>query len=295
MSPTIIGILWLGFGGAVLGVLGVLLRRSTRGLALLEYGPLVVAGTAATLAAMGEEPKYALVPAGAAAMWLLLRWDFLRRPMVSWALLVAVSPALALAWANAVTPPMAEPWSEPLILQADYSEVDNGQVRTDAGKVVKVHAPTRAATNEELTPFQFQTRLPNLICLAPPGVDHNCHGWVFTDGRYWVNSVEVEPILQDNGYALVYQPRPGDLIVYRNHDKKVVHTGVVRAADDLGVLIESKWDKRGRYIHTPDNQDYAVHFEYYRSPRSGHILHGITPRPGVAPSAPPPAQPVATE
>src|SRR5205807_1160464 len=82
---------------------------------------------------------------------------------------------------------------------------------------------------------------------APPDATSNCHGWVFTGGRYWVKGGAVEDILRDNGYRTVEDPRPGDLVVYRDDQGAVSHTGVVSSvgADGL-VLVESKWSWLGR-------------------------------------------------
>ena len=44
-----------------------------------------------------------------------------------------------------------------------------------------------------------------MIARAKPDATHNCHGWLFTGGRYWVAGDQVEDILADNGYAQVWE------------------------------------------------------------------------------------------
>lgn len=51
------------------------------------------------------------------------------------------------------------------------------------------------------------------------------------------------------------------------------HTGLVQAIGRNGfVLIESKWGQLDVYWHTPADQGYADHWEYWRSTRAGHRL-----------------------
>jgi hypothetical protein len=105
----------------------------------------------------------------------------------------------------------------------------------------------------------------------------NCHGWIFTGGRYWIPVEDVDLILDDNGYGRVPAPVPGDLAIYRDADGTPVHTGVVRAGGGDGpVLIESKWGGMGRFVHPPQVHPYGeTTITYYRSPRRGHLLRGL--------------------
>src|SRR5262249_20589794 len=116
-----------------------------------------------------------------------------------------------------------------------------------------------------------------------PGVDYNCHGWVFTGGRYWLTSADVARVLKDNGYVAVKMPAPGDIIIYYNACKEPVHTGLVRASDALGILIESKWDIRCRYVHLPEAHDYPDTWVYYPTERPGHLLAGLETEPRAQP------------
>ena len=71
----------------------------------------------------------------------------------------------------------------------------------------------------------------------------------------------------------VAEPEPGDLIVYRDVDNSIMHTGVVKAIGKDGFsLIESKWGFHGRFLHESKVQAYSDNFAFYRSPRNGHLL-----------------------
>ena len=106
----------------------------------------------------------------------------------------------------------------------------------------------------------------------------NCHGFVFTNGRFHVASDQVDRILGDNGYTVVTTPAPHDVIVYRDDTGVVLHTGIVKSVGDDGfVLVESKWGPLHTYLHTPESQSYSQRFDYWRSPRDGHLLTIVTP------------------
>ena len=51
---------------------------------------------------------------------------------------------------------------------------------------------------------------------AAPDARCNCHGWIFTGGRFWVKGTDVGQVLHDNRYEEVSETRVGDLIVYRD-------------------------------------------------------------------------------
>jgi len=114
----------------------------------------------------------------------------------------------------------------------------------------------------------------------------NCHGYVFTNGQYWVSGKQVDMILDDNGYRPVSVPQAGDLAIYRDADGHVLHSGIVRglAADGV-ILVESKWGQTGRFIHRHDRHCYGdAPCTFYRSARQGHLLRGVYPVPSVEPS-----------
>lgn len=138
--------------------------------------------------------------------------------------------------------------------------------------------PTLRAQQEEQLQFR---RLDGVVIALEHGWQNcNCHGYVFTGGRFWVHGGQVPRILEDNGYAPISVPMAGDLAVYRNSLGVVVHTGVVRGlADDGVILVESKWGNIGRFLHPHDRHIYTEveSCTFYRSPRDGHLLHGLNP------------------
>lgn len=108
---------------------------------------------------------------------------------------------------------------------------------------------------------------------AKPSDKSNCHGWIFTAGQHFVSGAMVPHILADNGYLPVSDPLQGDLIVYWDDDNYVMHTGLVRAKLDDGIIIiESKFGIGSRFLHMPEDQPYSANFAYYRTDRGGHLI-----------------------
>jgi hypothetical protein len=109
------------------------------------------------------------------------------------------------------------------------------------------------------------------------GVDDqsNCHGWVFTGGRFVLLAADVELILKENGYQDYPIPQPGDLVVYRQGGR-IAHTGIVRyVSEGQPVLVESKWGELGVFLHPTDKTPYGTQCTFHRSARAGHLLSGI--------------------
>lgn len=134
-------------------------------------------------------------------------------------------------------------------------------------------------TDDEFREYRTRsaTRLSGIAESAIPRAEAdrraNCHGWVFTGGRFLLNGPQVERILQDNGYAVTDTPQPEDLLIYRNNEGQIVHTGVVRGVlVDGTMMVESKFGVDGRYLHQPKDQPYSQTWGYYRSARAGHIV-----------------------
>jgi hypothetical protein len=98
---------------------------------------------------------------------------------------------------------------------------------------------------------------------------------VYTGGRYGVSGADVDSILADNGYRGVADPRPGDLVVYRQAGA-VAHSAVVRyVSPGLPVLVEGKWGAAGVYLHAAGESVYGTEFTYYRADRPTHVLGGL--------------------
>lgn len=155
-------------------------------------------------------------------------------------------------------------------------------VVTDRGKSVEVKRPsdnqrTPLGSDSDEVRLRGYSLLMSVIRLAPADDTSNCHGWVFTQGQYWVGGLQVDPILNENGYFTVKTPKVGDLVIYRDGDGKVTHTALIRATPDgLPVLVESKWGCLGTFLHPVDKSPYGTAFDFYHSNRAGHLLAGLT-------------------
>lgn len=142
--------------------------------------------------------------------------------------------------------------------------------RTDRGTVVPLGWPAEGADEEDM-PDGFEWRA---IAASAGRAEANCHGWVFAEGGYWIPTESVDTILRDNGYAWIADPRPGDLIIYRDERGRPIHSGIVKAVGADGfVLVESKWGLLDVFWHTPDDQAFGEDYEYWRSSRPGHSLN----------------------
>jgi hypothetical protein len=185
---------------------------------------------------------------------------------------------LAAAIENTIVPPLA---------------VVDSPLTTDLGRPIRVllmpadagtPTPGRLARVDELL---TRHQLHDQVMYLPMGwQDTNCHGFVFTGGRYWLGGAQVNAILDDNGYEQVSVAQLDDLAVYRDPSGAIAHTGIVRglAADGV-VLVESKWGQGGRFIHRHDRHSYPdAECTFYRSPRGGHLLQGLPP--GQSPARP---------
>ncbi len=151
---------------------------------------------------------------------------------------------------------------------------------TDRGAVIDLTAPVGPLSERELASLELSDPMTqhagHVIRRGKATDESNCHGWVFTGGRYNVGGRFVNTILAENGYAGVADPAAGDLCVYRSGDNEVMHTAVVRAVlSDGTVLVEGKWGRLGVYLHVVDESCYGTEFGYYHSARSGHLLAGV--------------------
>lgn len=152
--------------------------------------------------------------------------------------------------------------------------------QTDAGQPIPVyramaHPDAESSTSAEVTYLRNQSLDFKVIQTGPPDLKYNCHGWVFTGGRCWIRGGTVDQILRENRYQIVSRPEPGDVAVYRQPNGEVMHTALVRALSEDGtILLESKWGKVGRFIHTATQHVYdGYSCTYYRTTRGGHLLH----------------------
>jgi hypothetical protein len=164
---------------------------------------------------------------------------------------------------------------------SQLEEVSRLHATTDQGRPVTVYTLPTPVPRSDLAEAEKRMVVEHQMAqkqirTAGPDNNYNCHGWVFTGGRYWIRGNDVPAILDDNDYRPVSAPIAGDVIVYRNEQDAVLHTGLVHsvAADGL-ILIESKWGWMGRYIHKPEDQTYGNRWTYYHSDRGLNGLHGL--------------------
>src|SRR5262249_25413708 len=145
--------------------------------------------------------------------------------------------------------------AEPKPSDLQLEPVDGQWAVTDKGRVLHLYSmnsPGTAKLAEEEATFLRNRHLDQQLIRTGDGyATSNCHGWVFAGGRHWVRGDQVDPILRDNGYRQVPVPQPGDVAIFRNDRGEVAHSGVVRGTNAEGrVLLESKWGRLGRFLHT---------------------------------------------
>jgi hypothetical protein len=247
---------------------GLIDSAATAGLIVVFAGALVLAGSGRT----------------AAAIQSFLTW--VRRPGVRVGALATMGAALIIgAYVKFDLEDEARIDRDDLLLDELISQPSTRAApevltATDLGRQVRVRAldelrPTDVRTDAEqkvMAEFHSHGRV---IRIAPVNDSCNCHGWVFTGGRYWVSQIDVEHILVDNGYEIVTDPRPGDLAIYRD-SREISHTGVVRAViDGMPPLVEGKWGWMGVFLHPAGDSLYGINYKFYRSPRDGHLLVGL--------------------
>lgn len=144
---------------------------------------------------------------------------------------------------------------------------------TDKGGRIGLYSGAAAREHDDLAWLHAHDYDFQLVRLDVDEGDCNCHGHVFAGGRYWVLGRDIPAILNDNGYRETDVPAPGDLVIHRNSEGVVIHTGIVRACGPgFPVLVESKWGQLGVYIHPVDRTPYAGPRNYYRATRGSHII-----------------------
>jgi hypothetical protein len=287
----------LGATGFVLGLLGLLVHQQPTERLRPWLGPagaLLLAAGGLVLLLTGSHPALgrALFVLGAVwGLFCLARWPLLTRatgraalaltrPGWQWLALLAISPIAVLA---------SRPFHSGSTPSMPTLRVLRTAAPTDKRREVRICLVTSETTASPalLATEQASLRewglLGQVLQTAPADHGYDCHGWVFGGGTCLLAAEDVPLILADNGYHQVTDPQPSDFVLYRDDQAKVCHSGVVRLADDSGlILVESKWGWMGRYLHRPEAQPYGTHWTYYRSARAGHVLHDL---PSVPPRA----------
>ena len=275
---------FFALGGVALGV-AALSRRFAWALGLA--GAFVVA--AAAVGATGQSAGYWLPPLVVGGGYLLLAAARqLRTGVVALlsarrghaALILATGPLLAMAWVYRVDHMNDAPELDLTGISNVRRPADPGPADyvalTDRGTALHLyrHVPEGADVEiEKQYEANLRAGMPlKLIQTAAADFGSNCHGWVFAAGRFHLRGQDVDTILTDNGYTTAAQPRSGDVIVYRDSLGAVLHSGLVRLADNDIILIESKWGGFGRYMHAAANQPYSGRWEFYHGPREDKTL-----------------------
>jgi hypothetical protein len=283
---------------AIVGLLGLLLRyRSKAWKCALLILFLVASGLWAFEWSVRDEvvsSRWALlVQVVASACFLFGQYPGLHRvlghllqlttrPRVQGALLLIAGPAFLVHGLARIDPgenPDVDGDISRALFVGYLKPVTGTPIYTDRGRSITPYQCDKEEvpelTDRETALLQKWRESFSLIRSGPPDVHANCHGWTFAGGRYWLMRADVEVILEDNGYVPVAIPQAGDVVVYRAGGT-IVHTGVVRTVTpaDL-VLVEGKWSWMGTFLHTPLAQCYSGDFTYHRSPRKGHLLHGV--------------------
>jgi hypothetical protein len=161
--------------------------------------------------------------------------------------------------------------------------VTSVRAETDRGVEIPVNEAAEPRSSEEIQSDELQVLAmyqwnDTTIRLKPAKDGTNCHGWVFTGGRYSISAESVEQILLDNHYELQAHPEPGDVVIYRDSNNTLSHTAIVRyVTPGLPILVEGKWGWMGVYLHDVGRSCYGTNYEFYRSSRRGHAINDLEP------------------
>jgi hypothetical protein len=162
-----------------------------------------------------------------------------------------------------------------------YSPIDGVELSesayTDRGRSIRLlgYPPSDEMDHEMLKrneKWYAQLHEFALIRVGPADRICNCHGWVFTNGRYNLHSEDVDMILTDNRYRIVTEPIPGDLVIYRDGLDRPIHTAVVKLVAGSLILVESKWGHLGVFLHPVEAQPYGNDWAFMRTDRPNHLL-----------------------
>ena len=116
---------------------------------------------------------------------------------------------------------------EPVILFDNQAGVE--EYETDKGTKIEVvdtskqPPPTKEDKKEEdewLKRIKLKDKVRRTGERSPY---YNCHGWVFTCGKIWIDDEQIWTILEENGYTVCHEGRPprvGDLVVYKKYTRK---------------------------------------------------------------------------
>jgi len=297
-----------GLGLCLAGGLNLALGRGGRRVWFRVVVTLVVCGLVVAGLAALTRPELALRSGAVLVGALLLATTFgsawfgrqlasvlgaFRKPGVRWGLVtlgglgIALASCFAFDQADEVALTEGMHSLEMALERVPSQPTDRGSATSDRGnRIVLKEAidPRDDGTlrgTEEKT-LRDATFRDQLIRRSGPTDHSNCHGWVFTGGKFLLSPDDVEQILKENGYQETQEPRAGDLVVYRQNGA-VTHTAIVRyVTEGQPVLVEGKWGAMGVFLHPADKSFYGTDFTFHRSARNGHLLVGLGGSPAPA-------------
>ncbi len=156
---------------------------------------------------------------------------------------------------------------EPIILNEPMAQTESGSLKNAEEKILR------------------DSKMADQLIRHGKATDaSNCHGWIFTGGKFLLSPDDVEVILRDNGYAEIQEPQAGDVVIYRQGER-IAHSAIVLyVTEGQPVLVEGKWGALGVFLHSADKSVYGTDYTFHRSGRRGHLLvglGGISPDPTV--------------
>jgi hypothetical protein len=212
-----------------------------------------------------------------------------RRPAYLGSLLILVGIGL-LGFASAQSDPVDDDMAELLKEMEDekprdFQPIEGLNAATDRGtpitllQITNTKAEALAKVDRRIADARIHG--PGLIRVAESSAQTNCHGWVFTGGMCWITHDSVEVILLENDYQQVEWPAANDVVIYRDEQGKIAHTGIVRAVLSEGrILVESKWGAIGAFLHYVEHSIYGINWTFHHSTRPTHVLRGL-PQPST--------------
>jgi hypothetical protein len=240
-------------------------------------GPLLGLGILLLFFRLARSERAAALAAAVASRVQSPRWQ--------WAVLAVGCPAIAAVLVPHVEPPVAKSpaleqpppvdWLPPLKMMPSNSALTDESHDLTLWQADIPSGPEDGLKDAAARELSKQDLLGRAIQLAPPDRWSNCHGWVFTGGRYLIPDHVIDSIIEENGYRPVEQPAAGDLVIYRNERGEAIHSAVVWAIGNDGrALLESKWAWMGLFLHFADSSPYGRNWHYYHSARGDHVLRG---------------------
>ena len=290
-----------GLGILLAGGLNLTLGRGGRRVWLRLAGTLAACGSACAALGAITRPELALLAAeiqAAVLMFVVLfgsAWvarqvavlvTVLRKPGPRWGLVAAgglgvvLASGLAFDRADDLVTDQSLKNLEMAVGHPPSKPNEQTPAATDHGTRIVLKEPvserdTAALAGPEEHMLDASPYHDQIIRRGGPTDHSNCHGWVFTGGKFLLSPDDVASIVNENGYHETHDPQPGDLVVYRQGGQ-IAHSAVVRyVSEGQPVLVEGKWGRMGVFLHPADKSFYGTDYTFYRSARAGHLLVGV--------------------